>query len=136
MSEFFIEAYLCSVPEMAEKNFEFPSAIRGFHYYRKYWPRQLDDELYCQHELDNPLDFFARKICIKNTGVIVGHLPMETSRATKFLLYRAATAFIKLCLANYCGSPLVQGGLEITCRLEIQLPPTLKNKKKLIYTKA
>ena len=65
---------------MTEKNFEFPSAVRGFHYDRKYWQLQLDDELYCQHELDNPFDFFAIKICIKNTGATVGHLPMDFSR--------------------------------------------------------
>ena len=77
-------SYLRSVQDMAEKNFEFPSAARGFHYYRKYWQPQLDDELYCQHELDNPFGFFTIKICTKNTGVTVGHLPMKISRATKF----------------------------------------------------
>ena len=71
---------------MAEKIFEFPSAVRGFHYYRRYWQPDLEDELYCRHEEDNPFDFFAIKICMKNTGETVGHLPMEISRATKFLL--------------------------------------------------
>ena len=74
---------------MAEKIFEFPSAVRGFHYYRKYWQPQLDDELYCQHELDNPFNFFTIKICVKNTGVTVGHLPMEISRAMKFHWYKS-----------------------------------------------
>ena len=101
--------------------------VRGFHYYRKYWQPQLDDELYCQHELDNLFDFFAIKTCIKNTGVTVGHLPMEISRATKFLLDSGATVFIKLCFTNYCVAPLVQGGLEIPYCVEIQMPPTLKN---------
>ena len=105
--------------------FEFPSMVRGFHYYRKYWQPQLDDELYCQHEHD----FFAIKVCIKNTGVTVGHLLMETSRVTKFLLDRRATAFIKLHSTNYCVSPLVQGGLEIPCRVEIQMPLTLNNRE-------
>ena len=81
--------YLCNVKDMAEKIFEFPSVVRGFHYYRKYWQPQLDDELYCQHELDNPFNFFTTKICVKNTGVTVGHLPMEISRAMKFHLYKS-----------------------------------------------
>ena len=102
--EFFREAYLCSVQDMAEKYFEFPSVVRGFHYCRKYWQPQQDDKLYCQHEPDNPCNFFAIKICIKNTGVTVDHLPMEISRATKFLLDRGATAFIVfdklLCLST------------------------------------
>ena len=101
---------------MAEKIFEFSSAVRGFYYYRKYWQPQLDDELYCQHELENPFDFFALKIYIKNTGVTAGHLPTEISKATKSLLDRGATAFIKLYSTNYC-------------HVEIQMPPTLKNRE-------
>ena len=54
---------------------------------------------------------------------------MKISRATKFLLDRGATGFIKLYSANYCVSPLVQGGLETPCRVEIQMPPTIKNRK-------
>ena len=54
---------------------------------------------------------------------------METSRATKFLLERGAKAFIKLHSTNYCVSPLVQGGLEIPCRVEIQMPLTLNNRE-------
>ena len=114
---------------MAEQIFEFPSAIRGFPYYRKYWQPQLDDKLYCQHELNNPFDFFAIKICIKNIGVTVCHLRMEISRAMKFLLNRGATAFIKLYSANYSVCPLAQGGLEIPCCVETQIPPNLKNRE-------
>ena len=54
---------------------------------------------------------------------------MEISRATKFLLDRGVTAFIKLHSTNYCVSPLVQGGLENLCRVEIQMAPTLKNRE-------
>ena len=86
MIEFFREACLLMQCSRYGWIFEFPSAVRGFQYYGKYWQPQLDDELYCQHELHNPFDFFAIKICMKNTGVSVGHLPMEISRATKFLL--------------------------------------------------
>ena len=78
--------YLCSFQHIAEKIFEFSSAVRGFYYYRKYWQPQLDDELYCQHELENPFDFFALKIYIKNTGVTAGHLPTEISKATSLYL--------------------------------------------------
>ena len=70
----------------------------------------MDDELYCQHVLNKPFDFFAMKFVLKNTGVTVGHSPMEISRATNFLLDRGVTAFIKLYSTNYCVSPLVQGG--------------------------
>ena len=124
-----MSALLRSLCSMFEKIFEFPSAIRGFHYYRKYWQPKLEDELYCRHEEDNPFDFFAIKICMKNTGVTVGHLPMEISRPTKFLLERGATEFVKLTSTNYCVSPLVQGGLEIPCRVVILRAQTLQNKE-------
>ena len=91
--------------------------------YRKYWQPQLDDELYYQHELDNPFDFFAIRICIK-TQV----LPMKISRTTKFLLDWGAIAFIKLYSTIYCAYPLVQGW-ESPCRVEIQMPPTWKNRE-------
>ena len=54
---------------------------------------------------------------------------MENSRATKFLLARGAKVIAVLTSTNYCVSPLVQGGLEIPCRVEISMPPTVKNKK-------
>ena len=59
----------------------------------------------------------------------VGHLPMENFRVTKFLLDRGARVYAILRSTNCCLSPLVQGGLEIPCRIEIHLPPTVKNKK-------
>ena len=46
---------------MAKNIFEFPSAVRGFHYYQKYRQPQLDDKLYCQHELGNPFNLLAIK---------------------------------------------------------------------------
>ena len=54
---------------------------------------------------------------------------MEISRATKFLLDKGVTAFIKLYSTNYCVSQLTQRGLEIPCRVEIQMPPILKNRE-------
>ena len=50
------------------------------------------------------------------------------SRPTKFLLDRGALIFATLTSTNYCVSPLVQGGLEIPCRVEVLLTPTVKNK--------
>ena len=54
---------------------------------------------------------------------------MENCRAIKFLLDRGAQERTVLMSTNYCVSPLVQGGLEIPCRVETSIPPTKKNKK-------
>ena len=43
----------------------------------------------CAHEKENFYDYFAIKTCQKD-GKIVGHLPMETSQPTKYLLDQGA----------------------------------------------
>ena len=60
---------------------------------------------------------------------------MENSLATKFPFDRGARIIAKLESCNYCASPLVQDGLEITCQVEIEIASTLKNKHLInIYT--
>ena len=63
----------------------------------------------------------------RNSGVTIGHLPTQNSRAIKFLLDRGARVFATLTSANYCVSPLVQGGLEMPWKVEIFMSPTVKN---------
>lgn len=104
----------------------FDAAIRGYHYYRKYWHPVEEEHLVCSHEENNAFDIFAIKIC-KTDGSIVGHLPRELSRTLNFLLIRDARIFVDLTSVNYRRSPLVQGGLEIPCRVTIQMSPTQKN---------
>jgi len=79
------------------------------------------------HEENNPYDPFAIKTCRFNSDRIVGHLPIEISRITKFILDRGAKVEVKLRETHYRRSPLVQGGLEIPCDLELKMPNTLKN---------
>ena len=72
---------------MAVKLFQFQSAVRGYHYYMKYWSPSKSQVLDCMHEEDNPYDFLAIKACEKLTGRTVGHLPIEISRSIKYLLH-------------------------------------------------
>ena len=65
----------------------------------------------------------------QDSGATVRHLPMENSWATKFLFDRGARVIATLTSTNYCVLPLVQGGLEIPCRVEIFMSPTVKNKE-------
>ena len=59
-----------------------------------------------------------------DTGATVGHLLMENSRTTKFLLGNGARVASVFTSNNYCVSPLVQGGLEIPYRVVIYMSPT------------
>ena len=108
------------------KKIEFDAAIRGFHYYKKYWKPKVGEILVCSHEDDNPFDIFAIQTCDEN-GATVGHLPRELSRVSKFLLDRGAVISAKLSSTRYRRSPLVQGGMEIPCKVFVEMRPTVKN---------
>ena len=83
------------------------------------------------HETDNDYDLFAIKICQEAEfhPQIVGHLPLEMSWFTRFLLDRGATITATLSSMHYRRLPLVQGGLEIPYVVNAKLIGT-KNKKK------
>ena len=59
----------------------------------------------------------------------MGHLPLEISWFTKFLLDRGATITATLSCTHYRRSPLVQGGLEIPCAVNAKLIGTKKTKE-------
>ena len=85
------------------------------------------------HETDNDYDLFAIKICQDEEfhPQIVGHLPLEMSWFTKFLLDRGATITATLSSTHYRSLPLVQGGLEIPYVVNAKLISTKKIKKSL-----
>ena len=57
----------------------------------------------------------------------VGHLPMEISRVTKFFIDRGATVAAELTSEYYRRSPLIQGGLEIPCKITAKISGTAIN---------
>ena len=54
------------------------TAVKGYHDCKTYWNPACNQTLYCSHEVGNPFDPFAIKVC-KADGEIVGHFPMEIS---------------------------------------------------------
>ena len=109
------------------KTLEFTSAVRGYHYYRTFWKPEPNQILNCYYENDNAFDRFAIKVCEFGKEIPVGHLPKEISRVTKYLLDRGATATATLTGEHYRRSPLVQGGLEIPCKVSVTMPGTVSN---------
>ena len=75
------------------------AAVRGYHFYRRYWRPQENEKLICLHEPGNAFDRFAIKT-VKENGEIVGHLPKEISRITKYYLDRGASICIADCPRN------------------------------------
>ena len=102
---------------------EFYLAVTGYHHYKNTCFPQESEVLFCYHEFENT---FAIKTC-KSNGQIAGHLPREISRVTKFLLNRGAVVQATLSTTHYRRSPLVQVGLEITCKVSVKMRGTIKN---------
>ena len=105
-------------------NYEFFAAIRGFHVYRQVWQPEQDVTLVCSHEADNPFDLFSIK-ATNCHGVLSVHLPREISRPIKYLLDRGASVTATLTDVKYWRSPLFQGGLEIPCKVKVEMPSTV-----------
>ena len=58
----------------SEKILTFTAAVRGFHYYQKFWMLEENEKLDCSHERGNFYDRFVIKTTSGN-GTTVGHLP-------------------------------------------------------------
>ena len=105
---------------------EVSAAVRGYHYYGSICFPGKEEQLDCSHDLGNVVDVFAIKTC-KPDGTVVGHLPREISRAAKFFLDRGAQISAILTSTDYRRSPLVQGGLEIACKVIVKLPGNVRS---------
>lgn len=108
----------------ATTTFEYSAAVRGYHVYRKTWLPKFGEQLDCYFEQNNMFDCFAIMVCEKNERKIVGHLPKEVSRITKFILDRGAVVTAEITSHHYRRSPLVQGGLEVRCKVKVVTPPS------------
>ena len=117
---------------MAYETVEYPTAVCGFHVYRSVWQPKESQVLSCSHEVGNMYDLLAIKTCLEDEHgeeQIVGHLPLELSRFTKYLLDRGASGIAILSTTHYRRSVLVQGGLEIPCIVKAKMIRTEKNKR-------
>ena len=60
-----------------DKVIEFTAAVRGYHYYRRFWKPEPSQKLNCFFKEDNPFDPFAIKVCEIGKTAAVGHLFLE-----------------------------------------------------------
>ena len=86
----------------------------------------------CTHEEDNPHDIFSMKVRKPDSDEIVGHLPIEMSRITKFIVDREAKCTLKIRGMHYRRGPFVQGGLKVPCKLTITMIGSVVNHLPLI----
>ena len=57
---------------------------------------------------------------------IIGHLPREISRPTRFSLLRGGVAVAEVINTMHRRSPLVQGGLEIPVKVAVEIEATVQ----------
>ena len=57
----------------------------------------------------------------------VGHLPMEISKVTKFFINWGGSTNAELTSDHYRRPSLVQGGIEIPCKVTANIPGTVIN---------
>ena len=67
------------------------------------------------------------KVCKPDSDEIVGHLPMEIGRITKFIADSGAKCILKIHGMHYRRSPLVQGGTEVPCEATITMIRSVVN---------
>ena len=104
------------------KTFEFTAAICGHHYYKNFWKPESHQVSNCYHKENNAFDRFAIMLCEIGKGeTAVGHLPMEILRVTKFFIDRRGSIIAILTSDHYRRSPLIQGAIEIPCKLTAKI---------------
>ena len=109
------------------KFFEFLVAVRGYNHYRRFWIPEKDQVLECFYETHNSFDRFAIKVIEVGNENAIGHLPREMSRVTKFFMDRGVIVSAQLTSEHYRRSPIVQGGMEISCKVTVKIPDRCAN---------
>ena len=86
----------------------------------------------CSHERNNIYDRYAiaanKRLRGHLADSIMGHLPRDISRATRFFLLRGEMVYLKGTDENYHRSPLIEGGLEIPVEVICEMDDTPKNR--------
>ena len=111
-----------------KKGIVFSGAVRGFHVFKMSWKPEEGETLECLHEENNPYNVFSIKICQSNNAQsVVGHLPMEISRITKFIIQRGSRVQATVTGKHYRRSPLIPGGREVPSLVTLTMPGSIMN---------
>ena len=94
---------------------EFDSCIRGYHVYRSIWTPTNGEVLVCARETGNRHDPFSVKVI--KSATIVGHLPKRISSTCSLFLRMGGSISCEVTGPKQYSADLIQGGLEIPCRL-------------------
>ncbi len=116
------------------------SCIRGYHVFKYVWTHPIIGEnLVCKRESGNAHDRYAvgtYKRDDNNLETLVGHIPKNISLLCSLFLRRGGSITCEVSGQRRRSTDLVQGGLEIPCKLiltgeegELKKLKRLKRKK-------
>jgi ABC-type multidrug transport system ATPase subunit len=87
------------------------AAIRGYHVYKTFWTPKYDVILTTERDQLNAFDKHC--VAIKESVIIIGHIPREISRLCNFFLKRGGTIQVEVTDTQCRRSNIKEGGLEI-----------------------
>ena len=97
------------------EEFETSSCIRGYHVYQDRWVPIIGEWLECTRQPENPRDRYAIAVC--KGAEIVGHVPRYISTLCSLFIRRGGTLYAIVLGGRQYPRDLVQGGMEVPCRL-------------------
>ena len=89
------------------------SCVHGYHVYGENWIAVLGEELICEQEIGNMVNYYAVAVK-KDSGETVGHVLKITRMCSSFLQQGYVLTATVTGRRRY-SSDLVQGGLETPC---------------------
>ena len=110
----------------------FMRGLRGYHVYQIVWTPRLNEILPTEHKRNNLYDRHAiaakKNLPGRLTTSVVGYLPKELSRITRYIMQYGAVVTLKVVGTHHRRSPLVQVDLEIPVKVEVRIEFNEKNK--------
>ena len=103
--------------------------MNGCYYHWSTWTPRKDEKLLCEREENNPYGIFA----IKVTDSRGWWATCKRKLLNYFLILRWANLNYIVNDESYYRYPIVQGGLEILCKLPVRMVPTSHNRSIAVH---
>ena len=107
-----------------EKIFEFTAVVRGFHHYRRFWVPKSSQKLDCSYKPYNSFCWIRNQSLWRGVWSSSRLFSERNFSSNKFFIDRGANITVTLTSDCYRRSPLVQGGMEIACKVTASIPGT------------
>ena len=95
--------------------------IKGYHVYKSLWTPTLQEQVYGEVELHNPVDKYA--VTVKKDEKVVGHLPLgENGKFAKTIFYFLRADPYGKCNITVTGKAVNLGdgdGMQVPCILHL-----------------